>query len=96
MLLLFNFLDLLRTKSKLGLHKTVHKNKNFCGILMSSDATKSLTKTENLKRHILKSLKLTDLNIILKIHLAQSTGEYIPSGVSISTISLFKDIKYIA
>ena len=70
-----------RTKSKLESHKKVCENKDFCNVIMPSEDTKTLEfnkykKSDKAPFIVYADLEciienMTDLEIILKIHLQQ-------------------------
>ena len=97
-----NCLHSFRTK-KLESHKRVCENKDFCAVIMSLEFTKILEFTQYEKSDKAPFLIYADLECIMeKIDGCKNNpenwstakvSEHIPSGFSMSTISLFRSIK---
>ena len=103
-----NCLHSFATEKKLELHKKVlnrivSENKGFCNVIMPSEDTKILEFNQYQKSDKAPFIIYANLEFIIeKIDGCKSNSEnsfttkvsnYIPSGFSVSTISLFRDIE---
>ena len=91
-----------RTKNKLESHKKVRENKNFCNVIKPSEDTKILEFNQYQKSH-----KVTIFNVDIECIKEKINGcknspksssttkvmKHIPSGFSMTTISLFRNIE---
>ena len=98
-----NCLHFCRTVNKRKSHKKLHKNKNFCNVIMPFGGTKILEINHHKKSDKTLFIIYADLECIIeKIDGCKSNQEnsstvkvstHIPSGFSMSTISSFRSIE---
>ena len=91
------------TENKLQLHKEAFENKDFCTVNIPSADTKILQFDQYQKSEKASFIIYTDLDVKQKRLMdaknnpenqsSTKVSEHIPSGFSISTISLFRSIK---
>ena len=98
-----NCLHSFRRRNKSQSHKKICENKDFCNVIMPSEDNKILEFNHNKKSDKAPFIIYADLECLIeKIDGCKNNPdnsstikvrEYIPSGISMSTISSFKSIE---